>query len=343
MDIIIKLILAGLNTLLEYLSFHVITCLIPAFFIAGAIRVFLPPTTLTRYFGPTANKWLSYGLASVSGTVLAVCSCTVIPMFAGMYMSGAGLGPSIAFLYSGPAINVLAIVYSARLLGLDLGIGRAVFAVLFAVVVGLIMGSVFRQKTVETVHDDIAIEIEAPELSPLRTGLFFLLLLIILVFGAAKSWLIAGAALILLFIVLFRWFTRQDIRDWLIATFGFLKLILPYLLIGVFAAGVIRELLPQQVVSNWVGTNSISANLIASLVGSLMYFATLTEVPIVRALLDLQMSKGPALALLLAGPALSLPNMLAIGNVLGLRKTLLYILLVVVMATISGMIFGTFF
>jgi uncharacterized membrane protein YraQ (UPF0718 family) len=342
-DIILKFFSAGLNTLVDYLSFHVISCLIPAFFIAGAIRIFIPTTMITRYFGPTANKWIAYSLASISGSVLAVCSCTVIPMFAGMYMSGAGIGPSTTLLYSGPAINILAIVYSARLLGLDLGIGRAISAILFSVVIGLLMAVIFKRKVQENLYNDISVEIDSPEMKPYKIMIFFSLLIIILVFGAAKDWIITVISIGALLVVVYKWFSWEDVKDWLVATFGFVKLILPWLLIGVFAAGIIKELLPQRIVSIYVGSNSLFSNFIASIIGSLMYFSTLTEVPIVRALLDLQMSRGPALALLLAAPALSLPSMLAIGKVMGRRKTIIYIILLVIMSILSGLIFGELF
>lgn len=340
MDFIIKLLTSGGQTLLHYLSGPVITCLAPAFFIAGGIRVFITQTSVLKYFGPQANKWASYSLASISGTILAVCSCTVIPMFAGMVMGGAGIGPSTAFLYSGPAINVLAIVYSARLLGLEIGVGRFIGAVLFALIIGRLMALFFERKQEQLDTEDVTMDLWQEEKSLWIKLLFFAALLAILIFGAAKKWIPAGVSLLALAFILYQWYSKDEIKEWLISTWGFVKMIFPWLIGGVFIAGILKEVIPQHIVSHWVGGNSISANFIASIFGAFMYFATLTEVPIVKAFTELGMGKGPALALLLAGPALSLPNMLAIRSIIGTKKTLVYILLVMIMATISGVVFG---
>lgn len=341
MSIVIELLQGGLNALLEYLSAHVLTCLVPAFFIAGAIAVFVSQAAVLKYFGPQAKKLLSYSIASVSGTILAVCSCTVLPLFGGIYKRGAGLGPAIAFLYSGPAINVLAIVYSARLLGYDLGIARVVGALAFAAGIGLIMALIYRK---EESHKDAqafaALEADPAAKSLWKQAVFFGSLVGILVFAASKNWAVTGVLLVVLAVILWQWFSRSDIGQWMRETLHFVRLIAPWLLVGVFAAGIIKVVVPESTVTAYVGGNSLPANLIASFLGSLMYFATLTEVPIIRAFLDLGMGKGPALALLLAGPALSLPNMLVIRSIMGTKKTLTYAGLVVVMATVSGHIFG---
>ncbi|MBE0415367.1 MAG: permease [Dehalococcoidia bacterium] len=341
MDILIELLRGGLNGLLQYLSAHVLTCLVPAFFIAGAIAVFISQGAVLKYFGPQAKKLLSYSVASVSGTILAVCSCTVLPLFGGIYKRGAGLGPAIAFLYSGPAINVLAIVYSARLLGYDLGAGRAIGAIIFAVVIGLIMATIYRKEETAKDAEAFALLASDPEGKPWwQQIVFFGTLVGILVFAATKQWIATGVLIAILAVVLWRWFRKGELVQWMKETLHFVRLIVPWLLVGVFAAGIITVAVPESVVSGVVGGNSLLANFVASFLGSLMYFATLTEVPIVRAFMDLGMGKGPALALLLAGPALSLPNMLVIRSIMGFKKTLVYIALTVVMATISGYIFG---
>ena len=341
MDYFIELLRGGLDGLSEYLSAHVITCLVPAFFIAGAIAVFISQGAILKYFGPQAKKWLSYSVASVSGTILAVCSCTVLPLFGSIYKRGAGIGPAIAFLYSAPAINVLAIVYTARLLGYDLGIARAIGAIIFAVVIGLIMAFIYRKE--ETSKDAQAFEMLAadPEEKSLwQQAVFFGTMVGILVFAASQNWIATGILMFVLAIVLWRWFTRGELMLWMKETFRFVKLIVPWLLVGVFVAGMIVVAVPEDVVSSVVGGNSLLSCFIASFLGALMYFATLTEVPIVRAFTDLGMGKGPTLSLLLAGPALSLPNMLVIRKIMGTQKTLVYVTLVVIMATLAGYIFG---
>ena len=341
MEILIKLLSSGGQALLDYLSAHILTCLVPAFFIAGAIRVFISQGSVLKYFGPQANKWISYGVASVSGSVLAVCSCTVLPMFAGMFMGGAGIGPSIAFLYSGPAINILAIVYSSRLLGLDIGLARVVGAVSFSVIIGLIMAAVFREKESDnTGAEAMEMELFEEKRSPWKLLIYFVTLMAILLLGAAGKWIPTGIVLLVLIVILYKWFSKDDLKQWLASTWGFVKLIFPWLVGGIFAAGILKALIPQEIVSRWVGGNKPGSNLIASVFGALMYFATLTEVPIIKALMELGMGKGPALALLLAGPALSLPNMLAIRSIMGNKKTGVYISLVVIMATITGLLFG---
>ena len=342
MEILSQLLQGGWHALLEYLSAHVLTCLVPAFFIAGAIAVFVSQGAVLRYFGPKANKLLSYSVASVSGTILAVCSCTVLPLFGGIYKRGAGIGPAVAFLYSGPAINVLAIVYTARILGFELGLARAIGAIVFAAGIGLIMALIYRKE--KSLKDSAAFDAlldAAPESkSPWQQIIFFAVLVGILVFAASKVWVFTGILLAVLFFILWRWFTKGEIGMWMKETLRFARLIVPWLLVGVFIAGVITTFVPQDAVTDWVGGNSLLANFIASFLGALMYFATLTEVPIISAFMNLGMGKGPTLALLLAGPALSLPNMLVIRSIMGTKKTLTYVGLVVIFATFTGYIFG---
>jgi uncharacterized membrane protein YraQ (UPF0718 family) len=402
-----------------YAREHVLLCLVPAFFIAGAIGVFVSQASVMRYLGARANKVLAYGVASVSGSVLAVCSCTVLPLFAGIYKMGAGLGPAAAFLYAGPAINVLAIIMTARILGLELGAARAVGAVGFSIVIGLLMHLIYRREETTRVAGQTALP--APEVKrPLwNNALYFGSMVGILVFanwarsgdvraiflccpnglttykvegtlvdrtvetvtirdraGATQEipaslmqgveevrksrlyewiyqlrWALVLALLAAFAYMVGSWFSRAELREWVEATWGFAQQILPLLLIGVLVSGFLlgrpgpghEGIIPSGWVNAAVGGNSLRANLFASVAGAFMYFATLTEVPIVQGLMGAGMGKGPALALLLAGPALSLPSMLVIRSVIGTRKTLIYVTLVVMMATISGVLFGSLF
>jgi len=348
----------------EYAREHVLTCLIPAFFIAGAIAVFVSQASVLKYFGTTANKILSYSVASVSGTVLAVCSCTVLPLFAGIYMRGAGIGPATAFLYSGPAINVLAIVLTARILGWQLGLARAVGAVLFAVVVGLLMALFFRKEDATRTAGQIYLpDQEEKGRSLTQDALFMLTMVLILVFAAfakpaagesglwpfifAVKWYITAGLLIILGVMLKRWFRKEERLTWVQSTWGFMKQIFPLLAGGVLVAGFLLgrpgypALIPEHYIQSLVGGNSLWANLFASVAGALMYFATLTEVPILQGLIGSGMGQGPALSLLLAGPALSLPNMLVLFGVMGAKKTLTFCAIIVVLSTIAGMLFGS--
>lgn len=327
----------GLKAFLDYLSTHVLTCLIPAFFIAGAINVFISQASVMKYFGGETRKALSYGVASASGTVLAVCSCTVLPIFTGIYKRGVGVGPATTFLFSGPAINVLAIVYSARLLGLDLGIVRTISAILLSLLIGLIMSFFFREERVS-----YGPNIVLPESGKKGVALlfYFISLVGILVFASMKQWLPTGISSGILFSVLKKWYDQEDLKMWLFATWKFMRLIAPWLLLGVFVAGMIKTLIPESLIRNLLGGDSLRSNFIASIFGVLMYFATLTEVLITRAFLDMGMGRGPALALLLAGPTLSLPSMVVIIRIMGLKRGITYIGLVVIMVTITGIGFG---
>jgi len=347
----------------EYAREHVLTCLIPAFFIAGAIAVFVSQASVLKYFGAQAGKLLSYSVASVSGTILAVCSCTVLPLFAGIYTRGAGIGPATAFLYSGPAINVLAITLTAKILGWQLGLARAVGAVVFAVATGLLMALIFRKDDAARTTGQIYVpDADAKERTLPQDSLYLLTMVLILVFAAfakpapgstglwpaifAAKWYITIALLIILGFMLKAWFTRDECKTWVESTWGFMQQIFPLLFGGVIVAGFMLgrpghpALIPEQWISSLLGGNSIWANLIASLAGALMYFATLTEVPILQGLLGAGMGKGPALALLLAGPALSLPNMLVIGSVMGVKKTATFCGIIVTLSTIAGMVYG---
>ena len=384
-----------------YAREHVLLCLVPAFFIAGAIAVFVRQAAVVRYLGAGASKITSYAVASVSGTVLAVCSCTVLPLFAGIYRRGAGIGPATAFLYSGPAINVLAIILTARVLGVELGVARAVGAIVFSVVIGLIMSVLFRDADAEVTVAPVTVA--EGSRAPWQDAVFVAAMVGVLVFATwsgadsssgiwravfvAKWWITSGFALALA-VMLAAWYRVRwwgvvlaaaavvtlallfpdypliaflagvigvsmvsssgggESQEWFESSWGFARQIMPLLFAGVLVAGLLlgrpggQGLIPASWVSDAVGGNGLGANLFASVVGAFMYFATLTEIPILQGLMGAGMGKGPALALLLAGPALSLPNMLVIRGVLGTRRTVVFVILVVVMATLSGMIFG---
>lgn len=390
-----------------YAREHTLACVVPALFIAGAITTFLSQASVMRFLGPRANKLLAYSVASISGCVLAVCSCSVLPMFAGIYSLGAGLGPATAFLYSGPAINVLAIFLSARVLGFDIGVARVVGAVVFSVVIGILMAVIFRRGEKQKAEAALNMPQPAGGERPLwKTALYFLCMILFLVFsdwfnpgiatvtmkdgtemkvhvrykttdtvtlqlydkgGETKGevntydlsevvsieqepsltltihgirWYLAGFMLLAVLAMVYSWFSREEIYQWMGATWDFAKILVPLLFGGVFVVGFISVFIPEKQVALLVGDNSIFSNLVASVVGAFFYFATLTEIPITEALMRLGMAKGPVLALLLAGPALSLPNMLVIYSIMGARKTFAFIFLVVAMATITGIIFG---
>lgn len=396
-------ILEAFHLVKWYAREHVLLCLIPAFFIAGAISVFVSQGSVMKYLGAKANKVLAYGVASVSGTILAVCSCTVLPLFAGIYRMGAGLGPACAFLYSGPAINVLAIVMTARILGPEMGIARAVGAILFSVLIGLLMHFFFRREEAERQVMQMAMLEEDVKRPLWQNALYFASMVAILVFanwGAPQTdsgvwaaifgakWMLTSAFSVALGAMLVAWFgvrawkvgvaavpvillalvfpqqpllaftagvvglsafsstDEGEVGDWFSSSWGFAKQILPLLLFGVLIAGALlgrvgyEGLIPSEWVARAVGGNSFQANFFASFAGAFMYFATLTEVPILQGLIGAGMGKGPALALLLAGPALSLPNMLVINSIMGLKKTVVFVGLVIVMATFSGLLYG---
>jgi uncharacterized membrane protein YraQ (UPF0718 family) len=404
-------IMAMLDLTKWYAQEHVILCLLPAFFIAGVIAVFVSQGSVLKYFGAQAKKWVSYSIASVSGTILAVCSCTILPLFSSIHKRGAGIGPAIAFLYSGPAINILAIILTARILGFEMGIARIIGAVVFAIVIGSIMSFIYRKEEKDKAERQMAIPQEEEKRPMWQTAFHFFTLVLILVFanwGApaegvesggwywiwAHKWQItaffgillafsliyvlklkkeyvliaaavtAGSAFLfenpqipvvvgIAGLTLMTLFDKRDEenKQWTLSTWDFAKQIMPLLALGVLVAGFLLGsthgdtdmpgVIPNEWVVNLVGGNSVFSNFFASIVGAFMYFATLTEVPILQGLMGAGMGKGPALALLLAGPSLSLPNMLVIRGVIGTKKTIVYVVLVVIMATFSGLIFGS--
>lgn len=412
---------ATLDLVKWYAREHVVLCLVPAFFIAGVISVFVSQGSVLKYFGVNAKKWLAYSVAAVSGTILAVCSCTILPLFSSIHKRGAGLGPAIAFLYSGPAINILAIILTARILGFEMGVARTVGAVSFSIIIGLIMSLIYHKEEIVKKEEQMNIAL-LPEKRPMwQTSFHFFILVLILVFAnwgkpsaedTSGAWyyiwnykwyitgflsLLLGYSLIKILKIKWQWvlgafittiatvivsniliengklrplvpmlvgiislsvITLSDKNDeenkgWTLATWDFAKQILPLLAVGVIIAGfllgsthdgkTIAGVIPNEWIAKFVGGNSVFSNFFASVVGAFMYFATLTEVPIVQGLLAAGMGKGPALALLLAGPSLSLPSMLVIRGVIGTQKTVVYVSLVVIMATVSGLIYGSIF
>ncbi len=346
---VIPLLLVGIDSLKEYLALHVLTCLVPAFFLAGAIASLMSKESLLKYLGAGTKRYISYTIAATSGCLLAVCSCTVLPLFAGIYKRGAGIGPATAFLYSAPAINILAMVYTAQAIGYDLGFARALAAILLSVFIGLAMAFAFEMRTRETTFEPIQTPQASKSTDQKRPNYMlpaiFILLIVILVIGPTKlSWNIklpTITSIITITIALSsKWLTKDEQKEWMRETWNLAKMIVPLLLAGVFLAGIIIDLIPIWVIQTYLGGNSIISNVIASVSGALMYFATLTEVPIVGMLLNSGMGRGPALTLLLAGPALSLPNMIVIGRIMGAKRTFFYMLLVVTMSIISGMTFG---
>ncbi|MCD1293947.1 hypothetical protein CUJ83_02915 [Methanocella sp. CWC-04] len=345
------LFLVGVEALKEYMALHVLFCLIPAFFLAGAIAALFSKESVLKFLGPEANKFMSYGVAATSGILLAVCSCTVLPLFTGIYKRGAGIGPATAFLFSAPAINVLAIVYSAQKLGLDIGFARAVAAVGMSVIIGIIMAFIYQrsineEKKKEKVKPFIVTTSDGGDTGyKYRTPITFILLVSILVLGGwTIDWLLKGPVLVLLILATaftsYRWYTRDELTMWMNETWFLTKKIFPLLLIGVFFGAIIIELIPIEYIETFLGGNGLFPVTVASVSGALMYFSTLTEVPIVGLLMAQGMGKGPALTMLLAGPALSLPNMLVITNIMGKKKGFTYIGLVIVVAIASGLIFG---
>ena len=357
--------LEGWFLLKDYARQHVLLCLVPAFFIAGAIGQFVSQGAVMRYLGASAPRPVAYGVASVSGSILAVCSCTVLPLFASIYKRGAGLGPATAFLYSGPAINVLAMILTARVLGLELGLARAVGAVGFAFVVGLVMAGLFRREEAarQSKGPDPFAAVEEPvHRPPWQDGLFLFTMIAVLVFanwGAPNQavgffaavyrvhWLLTIAGLAGLAVMMVRWYEKDELGQWVQGTWTFAKQITPLLLGGILVSGWLMGrpgsdsgLIPSAWISSSVGGNGLVANLLAAVVGAFMYFATLTEVPILQTLLGSGMGKGPALALLLAGPALSLPSMIVIRSYLGTKMTAAYVAIVIVLSTATGLLYG---
>jgi len=351
MSSLIDALWAGLTMLGEYLSAHVVTCLIPAFFIAGLIVAMVSKRTVVKYFGSKVKKWISYSVASVSGAILAVCSCTVLPMFAGIYKRGGGIGPATTFLYSGPAINILAIVLTASVLGIGLGVARAFGAILMSIVIGLMMSAIFKSAPSKgTSPAAVEVEEETTSKKPWYTnpGVFVSLVLILVI--AAPGYIplylkvpIVATLIIITAALVKSHYSKDEVHTWGHETWWIVKKIVPVLLIGVFITGVIGYFVPYDVVKSVMGGNLVLSCFIASIIGAILYMPTLLEVPIVGTILGYSqgiIGAGPALSLLLSGPAVSLPSMLSLWRIIGAKKTGAYIALVVIFSTLLGVVFG---
>lgn len=350
--IITDLITAGLKAVIEYASLHVLTCLVPAFFIAGAMSALLPKEKITQYLGYKAPKYKAYPLSVAAGLLLAVCSCTILPLFAGIKKKGAGVGPALAFLYTAPATNIMAILFTGGVLGWNLAFARIVLSVIFAVLIGIIISVVFKKEDAEEENRPTDTVIEAglknskdlPILKRHRLLLFFATLIAILIVGTRVSGHLRYIGISVLIIILVSLvkllFIKEETKAWLSETWTFTKKILPLLIAGIFIAGVLTALLPRNYLADFMGKNTLSANLIAVLFGVFMYFPTLVEVPMAKMFLGLGMASGPLLAYLLADPVISLPSVLVVRKYIGNKRTLAYVGLIIVFTTISGLIYG---
>ena len=353
-DPLTNALLSGLNAVIEYLAAHVVTCLVPAFFIAGAIAVFVKKEAILKYFSPEAKKSVSYGIASISGVVLAVCSCTILPMFAGILKKGSGIGPATTFLYAGPAINILAIIYTASVLGWDIGIARAFFAITMSIAIGLLMATVFRSYDSEVTAAGKGFVSTSEETTRPKwvVPVFFVFLVLILVIGASalisfstRLSIVYLLTLAVAFLLIY-YFERDEVTEWGYEIWDLTKKIFPILIAGTFVVGVIAYFLPPETFKPFFGDNSLASCLLASIVGTLLYMPTLLEVPIIGGTFGYTqgiMAGGPALSLLLSGPAVSLPSLLVLYRIMGGRKTAVFALLVIGFSTVAGVIYGNFF
>jgi hypothetical protein len=344
--VVIASIGAGLALLQEYARLHVLTCLVPAFFIAGTIAVYVKKDAVIQLLGPATKKYIAYPVASVSGGILAVCSCTILPLFTGIYKRGAGIGPAVAFLFTGPAINITALLLTSSVIGWDFAVGRLVAAIIISVIAGLIMAVVFRTHDEKNTSNGFAtgMQEDVPYSNWTIAAFFILQLAVLVIFGlsidpAVKALLLIIAILAILGIVFFK-FQRDHNMEWIRETWDLMKKILPYLFAGVFFAGMIEKVIPQEFVTNLVGENTVLSNAIASTFGAFMYFATLTEVPIVQKLMALGMDRGPAMTLFLTGNSLSLPSMIVLFKVMGKKQASIYIVTIIILSVAAGWIFG---
>ncbi len=343
---------SGLEMVIYYLSTHTLTCLIPAFFIAGAIAAFIKKESIVKYLGPSVKKKISYPIASISGAVLAVCSCTILPMFAGLYKKGSGVGPATAFLYSGPAINILAIVYTASELGYQIGLARAISAVATAFVIAFLMSYIFKSDDEETIDqnlNNLTNYNDEKERSIWIKLTFFGLLIAMLLIGASGSfdWMLKTvillSAIALLVFLLSKYYKIQEVKNWGSETWFLTKRIFPILIIGTFIVGVIEFFVPPETFRPYLGSNNLSASFLGSIIGGILYMPTLLEVPIIGTTFGYEagvMGDAPALSLLLAGPSLSLPNMIVLLRIMKIKHWLAYIITVVILSTLMGFTYG---
>jgi uncharacterized membrane protein YraQ (UPF0718 family) len=356
-DILMTGFMGGVGAFVEYITAHVLTCLIPAFFIAGAMNALLNKESITKYLGAKVPLYKAYPVAVVGGLLLAVCSCTILPLFAGIKKKGAGLGPAIAFLYTAPGTNILAVALTWSVIGADFAIARIVLSIIFAVIIGIIISTLFREDLPAARPAPIACVCgagAAGEGGQKNVILFIGTLVALLFVGTWNIFMIntlAGVPLrfvILPFLILLvisearRWFTRDEQKNWLGETWSFMRTIFPLLFIGIFVAGVLSALLPEGILGLYLGSNTVAANLIAVLFGTFMYFPTLVEVPMAKMFLDLGMARGPLLAYVLADPVISLPSILVVRKYMGTKPTIVYVLLIVFFCTLAGLIYGSF-
>ena len=354
MESFVYLMKAGLDALEDYILAHTATCLVPAFFIAGAMSALFPKDKILRYLGEKTRAYVSYPVSVVAGLFLAVCSCTVLPLFAGIRQRGAGIGPAVAFLYTAPATNILAIIYTGGLIGVDLALARIILSVSFASIIGMILAASFKEEAEKILPNSpnppvsAAVQIQEEDGKSRRFWAFFLILVAILLVGASTliDWTTKGIILsiliaALLAIIIF-WLPGEDTKAWLSETYSFAKKIVPLLLAGVFVAGILKVIIPQDFITAYVGGNQVSSNLLAVLFGVFMYFPTLVEVPMARTFLDLGMGKGPLLAYLLADPVISLPSILVISRLIGPKRLMVYVGLIIFFCTAAGLIYGEF-
>jgi hypothetical protein len=354
MEFLAQMIQGGLDALQDYILAHTANCLVPAFFIAGAMSALFPKDKILRYLGERTKAYISYPISVAAGLFLAVCSCTVLPLFAGIRQRGAGIGPAVAFLYTAPATNILAIIYTGGLIGADLALARIILSVSFASLIGMILAASFREEEGERKPNapqsspPTGLPAEGEDAQSIRFWAFFLILVAILLVGASSllTWRIKGILLSILIVALLAiiifWMPREDTRFWLSETYSFAKRIFPLLLVGVFVAGILKVVIPQEIISTYLGGNALSSNLLAVLFGVFMYFPTLVEVPMARIFLDLGMGRGPLLAYLLADPVISLPSILVMSKLVGPKRLMVYVALIIFFCTAAGLIYGGF-
>ena len=354
MDFLFTMLRGGLDALEDYILAHTLTCLVPAFFIAGAMSALFPKDKILKYLGEKTKAYISYPISVVAGLFLAVCSCTVLPLFAGIRQRGGGLGPAVAFLYTAPATNILAIIYTGGLIGADLALARIILSVSFASIIGMILSATFKgeeKKILSNVPNPAISQTltdRGEKVKSYRFLVFFLILVAILLFGASSliGWtikiIILSVLIAALLAIIIFWMPKEDTQSWLKETFSFARTIVPLLLVGVFVAGILKVVIPEKFITTYVGGNKISSNLFAVLFGVFMYFPTLVEVPMARTFLDLGMGRGPLLAYLLADPVISFPSILVISKLIGLKRMFVYVGLITFFCTAAGLIYGFF-
>ena len=338
----LPIIEAGFNALKDYLLSHTLFCLVPAFFIAGAMSTLIPKGKLLQHLGKDSPKYKSYPIAIGSGLLLATCSCTVIPLFAGIRKGGAGLGPAMAFLYTAPATNIVAVLYTGSLIGWDVAFSRIGFSIIFATVVGLVIAKILPDKQISTPVD---LGKDSGKSNTKGLLLLFGTLIAILFVGTRidEAWLRYSVEIILIGmigLIIKRYFQKSEFIDWMKETFGFVKTIGPYLIIGVFFSGILIYLLPSEIIGEYVGNNSVFALFIPVAFGVVAYFPTLVEVPMANAFLQMGMARGPLMAYLLSDPVISLPSILSVRKLIGNKRIIVYAGMIVVMSVAAGYVFG---